>query len=166
MFVGFAGVVVLSSHKLTHGVNAEVFAILAVVTATCLYGISANYSKRFLQGVPPLLVASSTMACSAIIMLPVLLSSSLEWSSVSSNAWLAITCLGVFSTGIAYVLFYRLIENTGPTKAMMVTYLIPIFGVVFGNVFLDEQLFINMLFGGLLILLGVMLTTGLIKPRK
>lgn len=166
LFIGFAGVVVLSSHKLTQGVNAEVFAILAVVTATCLYGISANYSKRFLLGVPPLLVASSTMACSAIIMLPVVLSSSLEWSTVSNNAWIAVTCLGVFSTGIAYVLFYRLIENTGPTKAMMVTYLIPIFGVVFGNVFLDEQLFINMLFGGLLILFGVMLTTGLIKPRK
>lgn len=166
LVVGFVGVIVLSSHKLNNGMNSEVLAILAVICATSLYGVSANYSKRFLVGVPPLMVASGTMATGAIIMLPIVLISPIDWLAVSLNAWLAIIALGVISTGFAYVLFYRLIENTGPTKAMMVTYLIPIFGVLFGNLFLDEQLVLNMLFGGLLILLGVMLTTGLIKPKK
>lgn len=166
LLIGFIGVVVLSSHKLAGGFNSEVLSILAVTCATCLYGISANYSKRFLVGVPPLMVASGTMATGAVIMSPLVLSSEINWQLISTNAWFAIIALGVISTGFAYVLFYRLIENTGPTKAMMVTYLIPIFGVLFGNVFLNEQLFINMLFGGLLILFGVMLTTGLIKPGK
>lgn len=166
LFIGFIGVFVLSYHKLSTGVTSDVLAILAVLLATSLYGLSTNCSKRFLVGLPPLLVASGTMVCSGIVVLPIILTTSLDWQTVSIDAWVAVFLLGILSTGFAYILFYRLVETIGPTRAMMVTYLIPIFGVLFGHIFLNEQLFLNMLFGGGLILFGVMLTTGLIKPRK
>lgn len=164
--IGFVGVAILSSHKLQGGLSSDVFAILAVIGATSLYGVSANYSKRFLVGVPPLLIASSTMAIGALFCIPMIMLAGDPLSGISSDAWIALITLGALSTGIAYVLFYRLIEHVGPTKAMMVTYLIPLFGVMFGHMFLQEQLYINMLAGGVLILIGVMLTTGLIKRRK
>jgi drug/metabolite transporter (DMT)-like permease len=105
------------------------------------------------------------MLSASLIVLPILLINGLEFSHVSAQAWGCLIALGSLSTGIAYVFFYRLIEHTGATQAMMVTYLIPIFGMLFGKWFLDEALHLNMLFGGILILFGVMLTTGLIKPR-
>ena len=163
LLLGFVGVTVLSEHKLSPNINAETLSILAAITATSLYGISTNFSKRYLQGVPPLLIASGTMAGGALVMAPILIFSGSSLSGVSQDAWLAIILLGVVSTGIAYILFYRLIDNIGPIKAMMVTYLIPIFGVLFGHIFLAEQVYLNMLFGGLLILIGVLLNSNLIK---
>ena len=163
LLLGFVGVTVLSEHKLSPNINAETLSILVAITATSLYGISTNFSKRYLQGVPPLLIASGTMAGGALVMAPILIFSGSSLSGVSQDAWLAIILLGVVSTGIAYILFYRLIDNIGPIKAMMVTYLIPIFGVLFGHIFLAEQVYLNMLFGGLLILIGVLLNSNLIK---
>jgi len=163
--LGFAGIILLSEHKLTGEIDAELLSILAVLTATCLYGIATNYSKRFLVGVPPMFIASGTMAGSALVMLPVLFLSDAPLTGISQDAWLAVIVLGMVSTGFAYILFYRLIDNVGPIKAMMVTYLIPIFGVLFGYAFLAEQIYLNMLFGGTLILLGVLLTSGLINKR-
>ena len=72
------------------------------------------------------------------------------------------TALGVFCTGFAFILYFRLIAQVGVNKAMSVTYLIPFFGVVWGMLFLDEMLSVNMLSGGALILIGVSLTTGLL----
>ncbi len=162
LFTGFVGVVVLTSHKLSLGITHDVMGILAIVTATCLYGISSNYSKKRLGHVPALLVASGTMVIGTLFVLPILAwnVTDTDFFAVKWQAWASIIALGAFCTGFAYILFYRLIEFTGPTIAMSVTYLIPIFGVFFGRVFLHEPLYINMFVGGALILFGVMLTTG------
>ena len=172
LFVGLLGVIVLTIHKLTdtslsNNIN-DILAILAVIGATCLYGIASNYSKHSLNSVPSLLVASGTMTLGAVIVLPILmLNTSINFlMSVGIGPWLAIIALGSICTGLAYIIFYRLVEHTSATTAMSVTYLVPIFGVLFGSVFLNEPLYLNMLFGGLMILFGVMLTTGLIKRKK
>ena len=177
LFLGFLGVIVLTMHKLTDsgaagqtlGNNStDILAILAVIGATCLYGIASNYSKHSLNQVPSLLVASGTMVLGAIIVLPILMLNT-SWaflSSVTLGPWLAIIALGSICTGVAYLIFYRLVEHTSATTAMSVTYLVPIFGVLFGSVFLSEPLYLNMLFGGIMILVGVMLTTGLLKRKN
>lgn len=168
LLLGFIGVIVLTLHKLSLSFDNDVLAICAVITATCMYGISSNYSKRHLNNVPALLVASGTMFVGAFIVLPVFFigDTITHLMSVSLHAWAALIILGALCTGFAYILFYRLIEFTSPTIAMSVTYLIPIFGVFFGSTFLNEPLFINMFFGGILILTGVMLTTGLHQRLK
>ena len=66
---------------------------------------------------------------------------------------------------MAFVLYFRLIASVGPTKAITVTFLIPVFAVVFGAILLDEPISVSMIVGGLVILLGTGLSTGLLKPR-
>ena len=73
--------------------------------------------------------------------------------------------LGVACTSLAFVLYFRLIARVGPTKAITVTFLIPVFAVVFGAILLDEPISVSMIVGGLVILLGTGLSTGLLKPR-
>ena len=73
--------------------------------------------------------------------------------------------LGVACTSLAFVLYFRLIASVGPTKAITVTFLVPVFAVVFGAILLDEPISVSMIAGGLVILLGTGLSTGLLKPR-
>jgi drug/metabolite transporter (DMT)-like permease len=80
---------------------------------------------------------------------------------VSIQAWAAIIVMGTASTGVAYVLYFRLIVNVGPAKAITVTYLIPVFAVIWGTIFIDEKLTTNMVIGGAIILAGTALATGM-----
>jgi drug/metabolite transporter (DMT)-like permease len=166
LFLGFLGVFVLSMDKLSWDFTDQVKGILAIICATSLYGLSANYSKQMLTGIKPLFIASGSLFGSALLMLPILIYTTPNVMSISSLAWLMLIGLSVVSTGVAYVLYYRIIEHSGPTNAMMVTFLIPIFGVLFGHLFLDEQLSINIFWGVLLILIGVSLTTGIINRNR
>lgn len=165
LFLGFLGVFVLSMDKLSWDFTDQIKGILAIICATSFYGLSANYSKQMLTGIKPLFIASGSLFGSALLMLPILIYTTPNVMTISPLAWLMLIALSVISTGVAYVLYYRIIEHSGPTNAMMVTFLIPIFGVFFGHIFLGEQLSINILWGVLLILIGVSLTTGVINRR-
>lgn len=166
LLLGFIGVIVLSLNKLQNPVDSELLSILAIVCATSLYGFSANYSKNYLPGVKPLFIASTSLFIGAILSTPIMIWSLPQLDELSSNALSSLIALGSISTGVAYIFFYRIIDHSGPTKAMMVTYLIPIFGVALGWLFLDEKLTINILYGAVLILLGVALATGVFKSFK
>lgn len=164
--LGFVGVVVLSWDKLNFDGGNQILAVLAIVLATCFYGIGTNYSKKYLAGVKPMFIASASMFWGSVFMLPLLIWTLPDFLDMSAKAWAATLALGSVATGFAYIFFYRIVEHSGPTKAMMVTYLIPVFGVMFGNVFLGEQLTSNMFYGAGLILAGVALATGVIGKRS
>ena len=163
--LGFLGVVVLSWDKLNLNAGNQLMAVLAIVLATCFYGIGTNYSKRYLTGVKPMFVASASLFWGSVFMLPLLIYTIPDFIDMSIKAWIATVALGSVATGFAYVFFYRIVEQSGPTKAMMVTYLIPVFGVLFGNLFLNEQITANMFYGAALILIGVALTTGVLRKK-
>ena len=74
--------------------------------------------------------------------------------------------LAVVCTGAAYLLYFRLIDDVGPTRALSVTFLIPVFGVLWGVLFLDETVGWHTLLGGALILTGIALTAGIIGLRR
>ena len=84
----------------------------------------------------------------------------------SANAIGAVILIGVICTGLAYILFFRLIAQLGPAKAISVTYLIPAFGIFWGALFLGETISLMMLIGGSVTLIGVALTTGLLRRKK
>jgi drug/metabolite transporter (DMT)-like permease len=86
--------------------------------------------------------------------------------AVSAKAWLAVLALGVVCTGIAYILYFRLIERIGPAKALAVTFAVPVFAVLYGVVLLGEVVTLWMAGCGLVILLGTSLSTGVVGPRK
>ena len=164
--IGFAGVVWLAWDKASikpgeHGVSAMV-AIAACLAATLCYGFGANYAKRKLDQVPPLAVATgSQLSASAALALPAL------WlwpaAAPSSTAWASVVGLALLCTALAYLLYFRLIARLGAARAITVTYLIPVFGLIWGAVFLGEQLSPAMVFGCAVILLGTALTTGVVK---
>jgi drug/metabolite transporter (DMT)-like permease len=161
--VGFAGVLWLAWDKASFKPGGTGWAILACLVATLCYGVAANFTKKYLTGVPPLAVATgSQLAASLALVLPAVL----WWpqTAPSHTAWIAAALLAFACTGVAYVLYFRLIAHIGPANAIAVTFLIPVFAVVWGWIFLDEGLTLTMGVGCVVILLGTGLATGVIKP--
>lgn len=162
--VGFLGIVVLVWNKLDFGAGGTGMAVLAAVTAPVFYGIAANWTKRFLSGVDALACATGSMLAASLVLLP------FAWAAwpagpVSAAAWQATIALAVLCTGAAYIAFFRLIANVGPTGAVSVTFLVPIFGVLWGSWFLDEPITRSIAIGAAIILAGTALALGLIRPR-
>ena len=172
--VGFAGVLWLSWGKAdlrpaaawgAVGISPAL-GIAACIGATLLYGLGANLARRQLHGVPPMAVAAgSQAACAAALALPA------WWCWPVHNpplqAWLAVTLLAVLCTGLAYVLYFRLIANVGATKAISVTFLIPAFAMAWSWLVLSELPTPTMLAGATVVLLGTGLSTGLLRwPQR
>lgn len=162
---GFAGVVILLTDKLGPGIDAGLLAAIASVTAAAMYGFAAVYSRKNLAGVNPVAVAAGSQLVAAVLLL---LPAVWLWPTgpISGRAWIAVIFLGVACTGFAYSVYFRLITNVGPTRAITVTYLVPAFAVFWGAVFLNETLSGSMILGGAVILAGTALATGLARLPK
>lgn len=166
IIVGFAGVAMLAWDKATFKPDASGvapgWAVLACLLACLCYGISASYTKRYLTGLPPLVTAAgSQMGATLGLALPALW----LWPArmPSPTAWLALLAVGVLCTGLAYILFFRLIENAGPQRALTVTFVVPVFAVLYGVVLLGEAVTSWMVVCALVIVCGTALSTGLLK---
>lgn len=169
MLVGFGGVVSLvwGQIEAPHGAlapsaGATALAALAATAAALLYGIAANYTKRYLTGVDSLTIATGSMIGGSLVLIPFALAT---WpvAPVSLHAWGAVLSLGVACTGIAYLIFFHLIVAAGPARAITVTFIIPVFGILWGALFLDEQISAGMLEGCAIVLVGTALATGVVK---
>lgn len=167
--IGVAGVVGLAWGKADfkpgeHGVSAAA-GVAACIAATVLYGVAANYTRKYLGGVPSMAAAAGSQLSSAVFMLPLAL-----WAWPQTNPgrtpWLAALALAVLCTGVAYVLYFRLIGSAGASNAISVTLLIPAFAIAWGWLFLDERPSAAMLIGCAVILFGTALSTGLLRWRQ
>ncbi|WP_218396893.1 DMT family transporter [Alteromonas lipotrueae] len=162
--LGFLGVTVISQQKLGEG-DISFVPILTALLATTCYGIAASMMKRWLQGVRPLVVATGSQAMASVMLAPFALST-LPATMPSTNAWLNAVALAILGTAIAYILYFKLIANVGPAKAISVAYMVPLFGIIWGVLFLQEHLSLQTIIGGVMILTGVALTTGVIGIIK
>lgn len=163
--IGFAGVVGLAWEKASFKPGGSGWAIVACLGATLLYGWSANFTKKRLVGVPPLAVAAGSQVAAALLLA---VPAAVWWPSAppSASAWTAALLLAVLCTGIAYVMYFRLIAHVGPANAIAVTFLIPVFALVWGYVFLHEEITLALFVGCGVILLGTSLSTGLVVPGR
>jgi len=159
LFLGLAGVVVLAWGALIGGGSTLPLAIGAALLATLFYGFAVNYSKRHLAGINPFVVAFGSQASASILLVPLAL---LFWPkhSVAPSTWACVLALGVVCTGFAYVLFFRLVERVGAAYAASVTFLIPIFGIIWGAAFLGETITSVMIAGCAIVLFGTALASG------
>lgn len=155
LIAGFAGVVVLASGRTAGG--SVWSAALAGTFAGFLYGVGINLARRHLAGLPAWAVAGANLGCASLLLAPLAL---LAWPSatVPPKAWGAALGLGVLCTGLAFVLFYRLIYRIGAPRAATVTYLIPLFGVLWAWLLLGEAVTPTMAIACVLILGGVALS--------
>jgi len=167
--IGFGGVLWLAGSNVNSASGfrpgGSGWAIVACLAAATLYGLAASHAKRRLGGVAPLAVAAgSQMAASICLAVPGVM----FWPAVapSRTAWFALATLAFACTGLAYLLYFRLIAHIGPANAISVTFLVPLFAVLWGGMFLAETITTPMVVGCAAILLGTVLTTGLLNPRR
>ena len=170
LVIGFTGVAMLAWRAAGPGQAfkpdasgvAPGWAVLACLLACLCYGVSASYTKRYLSGLPPLVTAAGSQIGATLgLALPALW----LWPArmPSPTAWLALLVVGVVCTGLAYILFFRLIEHAGPQRALSVTFLVPVFAVLYGVLFLGEVVTPWMLLCAAVIVCGTSLSTGLLK---
>jgi drug/metabolite transporter (DMT)-like permease len=152
---GFVGVAVLASGKTA---GASVWpAALAGTAASVMYGFGINLVRRYLTGYPPAAVAAATLLSGSVLLAPLAI---YTWPAhvIPTASWVSAVLLGVVCTGSAFVFYYRLIARIGAARTSTVTYLIPLFGVVWAWLLLGEPLTPSMAAAGALILAGVALS--------
>ena len=166
LMIGFAGVAGLAWKPTGIGSGADgPSASLAVglcLVGSLLYGFSACFARHALAGVNSLAVATgSQLSAALVLVLPA------WWAWPATNPplhqWLAVLALALFCTGIAYVLYFRLIARVGPASAISVTFLVPAFALFWAAVFLDEAVTPVMLALCAVTLLGTSLATGMLR---
>ncbi|MDE2775776.1 MAG: DMT family transporter [Chloroflexota bacterium] len=146
--------------------NPEVIAAtLALLAATLSYATGGVFAKRFFRGVDNLSMSTGQLLSAAIILAPF---SALDLPVYEVSAVVALATFGLvlLCTAVAYQLYYYLIISAGPLQALTVTLLIPVFGVIWGALLLDEIISPGMIAGLLIVLVSVGLVTGMIAPGK
>jgi len=161
---GLAGVTVLVGQNLVLADSAEWPAVAAGLLAPLSYSLASIYTKAHPGVATPFGNAHGSMWMATLVLLPLFLLAPVR-STPDVGDWTAASLLAIVCTGGAYLLYFRLIEDVGPTRALSVTFLIPVFGVLWGALFLGEAVGWHTLLGGALILTGIALTAGLLRLR-
>jgi drug/metabolite transporter (DMT)-like permease len=165
VLIGLAGVALLLGVDLG-GDSSELLGGLAVVLAALGYAIGGLLVKHRLAGVPPVGMSGLVMGASALLLLPVAVATAPD-SAPGLGPIAAVAVLGVLGTGAAFVIFYWLISTVGPARTLIVTYVAPGFAIVYGSVFLSEEITVATIVGLALILTGSWLSAeGRLPGRR
>ena len=168
MLLGFLGLLLLVWPALVSGYQASTAGILAVTLASCSYGMALVYARRYLRNLPSMVAPTAQLLMATIYTIPLALylerPFSLSWPSPQAVGSLVV--LSVIGTALAFVVYYKIIEVAGATYLSMVTYLMPVFGVILGVLILNEQLTWNAYGGCGLILSGVIVVNGELRLSR
>jgi drug/metabolite transporter (DMT)-like permease len=162
--LGIVGVTVLVGWDPLRVNSLILLAVAAMLLASLSYALGATYAKRSFSGIPPLGMAIGQLSGAGALLLPLAVVS-VPAEAPSTVVALSMLGLAFLSTGVAYLIYFRLIENVGPTSTLTVTLLVPVFGLLFGVLLLGEPIGFSTLAGLGIILTSVVLITG-IAPRK
>lgn len=156
---GFAGVALIVRLGPVEPTPALLTAALACVAAAACYGVSTSWMKRATQRMPPLAVAAGIHAAALLLLTP---GAAWSWQDArfTPTALACVAAMGILTSGLAYWLNLRVLSQVSPVAAMSSAFMIPLFGVVWGHVFLDEALGPGLLWGGALVLVATALVTG------
>jgi drug/metabolite transporter (DMT)-like permease len=159
LVAGFVGVTILASGHIA-GASVGAAALAGTAAALC-YGLGINFVRHYLSGFPAGAIAAANLGAGALLLLPFAI---YTWPQhpIPVTSWLSAVLLGVLCTGIAFVFYYRLIARIGAPRTATVTYLIPLFGVIWAWLLLGEGVTLSMVLAGALILAGV----GLSQQRE
>lgn len=156
---GFAGVALIVGLGPVEPSPAVILAALGCIGASACYGVSTSLMKRAISRMQPLEIAAGIHALALVMLLP-----GAVWSwpqaQFTAGALAAVAVMGIVTSGLAYWLHLRIMVHVSPVAAMSPTFMIPVFGVIWGHVFLGEQLGTGIYVGGALVLLASALVTG------
>lgn len=164
-FIGVTGLALVKAGLQAGQLDrANALAVAACIAATLMYAHAACYSRSRLKGVPAMaMAAGSQLSATLVLAGPALLS----WPAASASPlqWLLMAVLAFLCSGVAYILYFRLLAQVGATSASTVTFLVPVFAAAWGAAVLGEVVTVPMLVGGAVILAGTVLVLGL-WPRR
>lgn len=155
--LGIIGVIALVGIDSPTNATGHLPAILLGLGATVSYGIASNYTRRYVRNAPALGMATYSQTFATLMMIPLLWFNPVS-APITPNAVLAVIALGALSTGLAYLLFFRLVVDVGPAASLAVTFLIPLGAMSWGALFLAETITLTMIIGCILVFVGTLLT--------
>lgn len=141
--LGFLGVAVLIGPDALTGLDANLLAQLAILAAALSYAFAGVYARRFpAMRINPIVAAAGQLLMSSLVMFVLILAfdTPAQVLTASATVWVAVGAMAVLSTGLAYILYFRLIATAGATNALLVTLLIPVTAILLGSTFLGERL--------------------------
>lgn len=157
MLVGFSGILLVFGENAISSINGNIWAQLAVIGAGFCYTISGVIVSR-VRGASADSVSASIFICASVIVFPLWMILEQPWSlHFETESLLALTHLGLVSTGMAFLMRYYIILRAGAVFLSYVAFIIPMFGILFGILFLDETISVNTMGAVVLILSGVYL---------
>jgi len=162
---GFVGVVLLMTWQQANINSPSLLMVCAALVASISYVAGAHYTKKHLVEITSIAYVGGTQLAAACLLLP-LLPFFIPDHMPSMNAVISTVGLAILSTSLAFMLYFKLIQQVGPTKTLSVTYLIPIFGLLWGALFLGETVTINQVVSAGLILFGVALSMGVLRVDR
>jgi drug/metabolite transporter (DMT)-like permease len=167
LLMGFVGVVVLVSREFSPGgVLGNLWGQLAMLIASISYALSANYSRRYLRGHPPLVQATMVVLFADAISWAVALGTDRPFGAPSAwLTWFALAWLGLLGSCTAYLLYFYLINRLGAGRASLVTYVFPVVGLLLGIVFLNEILDWHLVVGSALVVGGIAVINRPVRPQ-
>lgn len=160
LVVGFAGTAILIGPDITDLTNANTLGELAVIAGALCYAVGTIIARQKLSG-DPIVIASGQMIFAAAVAIPLTLAvDGVPSADVSLKAAMALLALGVFSSGVAYIIFFTLIQRVSATNVALVSYMIPVVATLLGWLILDERIGLNLFVGLALILAGMAAVNG------
>lgn len=166
LVIGFCGIVLLvwDELEINELLNTGL-GLAAALAAPMSYGLSSTFTNRYLMGVKSIAVATGALLSATLALWPLAFFSWPE-GDISQRSWGALLMLAILCTGVTYIIFYRLVMNAGPARASTVTLLIPVFGVLWGWMWLEEEVSGVILMATGIILLGTALATGIVGHKQ
>ncbi len=166
--LGLVGVIFFVGPSLRSGSQASTWGILAMIVVAASYGFALVYSRKHLNHLPSTVTPTSQMILSTLFLLPLVIFVDRPFNQPlpSLQAIGAVVALAVFGTVLAFIIYYRLLKSAAASYVSMVTYLVPVIGVLLGVVILGERLAWNDYAGFALILLGVMIVNGVFRNQR
>lgn len=168
VLIGMAGIVVMVGPEATKGLSNNLLAQLACIVSTIFYSFAAIYGRRLSQTeLTPMAVATGQTMMAALMMVPIVAVMDHPWTMAMPglDSTLAGVTLAIFSTALAYTLYFRLIDRSGASNAQLVAFLMPILAVILGIAFLGESLSGGQIAGAGLIAIGLAILDGRLVAR-
>jgi drug/metabolite transporter (DMT)-like permease len=141
--LGLVGVAIMIGPEVLGELGDAALPQLAIVGAALSYALAGTFGRRFSRmGVKPVVTAAGQVTTSALLLLAwvAFAGPRIDTAAVPDSAWAAVVALAVFSTAVAYILYFRILAVAGATNLMLVTFLIPVTAILLGSTFLDERL--------------------------